>query len=146
MPECYTLIRHWLVVIVLGLLAAHSAFAHSFELGPIQIGHPWAAPTNSAEGAAFLVLAIQGPGGDRLIAAATPIAERVEMKDETDKPVDGFDILVGHPIALRPRGRYLALSGIKHALNVGDSFPLTLTFKNAGEIQVFVVVEAIPGD
>lgn len=42
---------------------------------------------------------------------------------------------------LRPGSAHVMLEGLKQALKAGESFPLYLTFKNAGTIQVKVPVE-----
>jgi hypothetical protein len=138
--------RRHLVLAVLALAFAGRADAHSFTQGAIEIGHPWARPTATRDGAVYLVLATRGSSGDRLIGAATPLAERVEIRDELGNPVDGFDILPKRPFALRPGRRYLALIGLKQALTLGDSFPLTLRFRDAGDAAVTVMVETAPGD
>ena len=137
--------RRTIVLAVLGLLVAGPAGAHSFTAGPIEIGHPWAPPAAAGDGSVYLVLATRGKSGDRLIGASTPIAERVEIRDEAGNPLDGLDILPKRPFALRPGRRFLALIGLKQPLELGDSFPLTLRFKEAGAIEVTVIVETTPG-
>lgn len=138
--------RRQLFLIAFALLLAGRAEAHSFTQGAIEIGHPWARPSKGREGAVYLVLATRGASGDRLIGASTPFAERVEIWDELGNPVDGFDILPKHPFALRPGRRSLALIGLKQPLSLGDSFPLTLQFRDAGDAPVTVMVETAPGD
>jgi len=138
--------RRRLVLALLALAFTRGAHAHSFTQGAIEIGHPWARPTAARDGAVYLVLATRGSSADRLIGAATPLAERVEIRDEVGNPVDGFDILPKRPFALRPGRRYLALIGLKQALTLGDSFPLTLRFRDAGDAAVTVMVETAPGD
>ena len=123
-----------------------SAQAHSFTQGAIEIGHPWAKPTTSSDCAVYLVLATKGESGDRLTGASTPIAERVEIRDEAGNLLDGLDILPKHPFALRPGGRALVLIGLKQKLKLGDRFSLKLRFKQAGAGDVTVLVEEIPGE
>ncbi len=139
------MIRVAIVLAVLGLIVAEPAGAHSFTVGPIEIGHPWARPAAAGDGAVYLVLATRGTSGDRLIGASTPIAERVEIRDEAGNRLDGLDILPRRPFALRPGRRFLALIGLKQPLKLGDSFPLALRFKEAGAADVTVVVEQTPG-
>lgn len=130
-------------------LAALSAVAHSFKLGEIDIGHPYARPTREGQmvGAGYLKLANKGPV-DRLISATSPAAGSVEihsMSMEGDvmkmRQVDAIEIATGQTVELKPGGYHLMLMGLKAPLKVGDKFPLTLKFEKSGEVVVRVHVE-----
>lgn len=126
--------------------AATTAQAHSYVLGPVEIGHPWARPTETQLGTAYSVLAIKGDAADTLSAAETPIAQRVELRNAAGEAVHGIEIAPGRPVVLRPGKAYLALVGLKQPLKLGESFPLSLRFDVAGEITVTVMVENVPGE
>ena len=111
-----------------------------------SIGHPWARPTTAQLGAVYLVLAVKGSTGDMLSSAETPLAERIQLRDAAGEALQGIPIAPKHPVVLRPGKPYLALIGLKQALKLGDSFPLTLRFDSAGEITVTVMVEKVPGE
>ncbi len=130
-------------------LAALSAVAHSFKLGEIDIGHPYARPTREGQmvGAGYLKLANKGPV-DRLVAASSPAAGTVEihsMSMEGDvmkmRQVDAIELATGQTVELKPGGYHLMLMGLKAPLKVGDKFPLTLKFEKSGEVVVRVNVE-----
>jgi copper(I)-binding protein len=130
-------------------LAALSAVAHSFKLGEIDIGHPYARPTREGQmvGAGYLKLANKGPV-DRLISATSPAAGSVEihsMSMEGDvmkmRQVDAIEIATGQTVELKPGGYHLMLMGLKAPLKVGEKFPLTLKFEKSGEVVVTVNVE-----
>jgi copper(I)-binding protein len=130
-------------------LAALSAVAHSFKLGEIDIGHPYARPTREGQmvGAGYLKLANKGPV-DRLVSATSPVAGSVEihsMSMEGDvmkmRQVDAIEIATGQTVELKPGGYHLMLMGLKAPLKVGDKFPLTLKFEKSGEVVVTVNVE-----
>lgn len=130
-------------------LAALSAVAHSFKLGEIDIGHPYARPTREGQmvGAGYLKLANKGPV-ERLVAASSPAAGTVEihsMSMEGDvmkmRQVDAIEIATGQTVELKPGGYHLMLMGLKAPLKVGDKFPLTLKFEKSGEVVVTVNVE-----
>ena len=140
------MLRRSLLAAPLLSLAAGRARAHSYVLGPVEIGHPWARPTEARLGAAYCVLAIKGDAADTLGSAETPIAERVELRSAAGEAVHAIEIPPGRPVVLRPGKPYLALVGLKRALKLGDSFPLTLRFDLAGEIAVTVLVENAPGE
>ena len=126
------------------VLAAARASAHSYALGSVEIGHPWARPTTAQLGTAYLVLAVEGANRDELSAAQTPVADSVELRNAAGEAVPAIEILPKRPVVLRPGKPYLGLIGLKRALKLGDSFPLTLHFAIAGEITVTVMVENTP--
>ena len=139
------MLRRSLLTGILWAIAAKTADAHSYVLGAVEIGHPWARPTSAQLGAAYCVLAVKGDAADRLSAAETPIAQKVEIRNAAGEAVPAIDIGPKRPIVLRPGKPYLALMGLKQPLKLGDSFPLTLRFDTAGEIAVTVIVENTPG-
>lgn len=123
--------------------------AHEYKLGAIAIDHPWARPAVAGRnGAAYLGLA-NGGEADRLIAASSPMARKVELHTHLIdsagvarmRPVDGVDLPAGGEATLAPGGLHVMLFGLGEALQEGRRFPLTLTFERAGEIEVEVAVE-----
>ena len=132
------------LTLLLAPFAASAVRAHSYTLGAIQIGHPWAEPSTSDVAAVFMALANMGDKPDRLTGAATLIANAVLFQDYGNRPVEAFDLPVKQPLALRPGGRRIVLQSIKRRLTAGDDFPLTLRFADAGEVTVMVLVERAP--
>ncbi|MDE2229003.1 MAG: copper chaperone PCu(A)C [Alphaproteobacteria bacterium] len=132
------------LALFLTLLAAQRTWAHSFALGTIEIGHPWAEPAVGDVAVLFMALANMGDKSDRLVGASTPIADAAVFENYGDHPVDHFELQPKRPVALRPGGRHIALRGLKRRLAVGDSFPLTLRFAAAGSTTVTVLVERGP--
>ena len=140
-------------VALLGLTCLTAqASAHSYTLGQIDIGHPWARASagNAPAGAAYLTLTNTGSSPDRLISASSPAAEKVQihthlMEDGVMKmrALDGVDVDPGAPLEFKPGGLHIMLIGLKEPLKQGTSIPLTLTFKNAGSVQVSVQVDAV---
>ena len=49
----------------------------------------------------------------------------------------------GETLQLKPGGYHVMLSELRQPLKVGDRFPMTLTFQNAGAVEVSVWVEAM---
>ncbi len=140
------MLRRTLLTAFLYGLAAGVARAHSYLLGSVEIGHPWARPTDAQLGAVYVVLAVKGDAADTLSAAESPVAQRVELRNAAGEAVHGIEIDPKRPVVLRPGKPYLALIGLKQPLKLGDSFPLSLHFDVAGEIAVTVTVENIPGE
>ena len=95
-----------------------------------------------------------GDTPDQLVSARTDIArstELHEMKMEGElmrmRQVGSIDIPAGGNVNLNKGGGYhLMVLGVNRPLKVGDQFPLTLTFRNAGErvVQVSVRQTAAP--
>ena len=138
--------RRSLLATFLWSCAATRAGAHSYALGSLEIGHPWARPTTAQLGTAYCVLAVEGDGSDKLSGAETPVAGRVELRNAAGEAVRSIEIAPKGPVVLRPGKSYLALVGLKQPLKLGDSFPLTLRFDVAGEISITVMVENVPGE
>src|SRR5436309_11677546 len=116
--------RRSLLAAVLWSCSARRARAHSYLLGSVEIGHPWARPTSAELGAAYCVLAVKGDAADTLSAAETPIAGRVELRNTAGEAMQAIEIAPKRPVVLRPGKSYLALLGLKQPLKLGDRFPL----------------------
>lgn len=128
------------------------AFAQDANQTSIQIEDPWARPTaeGAPVGAAYLTLTNSGTAPDRLVAAASPVAGRVElhthlMEDGVMKMrrVEAIEVAPGTPTVLQPGGLHIMLIGLKSALNPGEQFPLALTLENAGKIEIEVPVRDV---
>ena len=132
------------IAISLAVLAAVPALAHSFRLGEIEIGHPWAPPSEAGDAPVYLALSNRGAAADRLVAASSPRAREVDLRGGDDAPLQGITLEPKRPIALRAGRPHLALHGVTQPLAAGDAFPLTLRFAGAGSVEVTVMVEATP--
>src|SRR5207302_11463713 len=99
-------------------------------------------------GVAYLTIVNTGTADDRLIAAATPVAEKAEPHSTVTengvmkmRPVQAVDVKAGGKAELKPGGLHLMLTGLKAPLKEGGTFPLTLTFEKAGAIETMVKIE-----
>jgi copper(I)-binding protein len=125
------------------VMLAHEARAHSYQFGDIAVGHVWAPPAQGSEGDVYGPLFNSGASEDRLVAATTPVAERVELRFGDKPGAQDFIILPpGKPVSLSSWGYRLHLVGLARPLIDGDSFELTLTFEKAGTHTVEVFTEA----
>ncbi len=122
------------------------------RVGSIEISRPWAraSTTEPNEAGGFLTIANQGTDPDRLIAAASPVADKIEVhairvvgSDITMRRLDnGLALPVATTLTLKPRGYHLLLQGLKAPLAKGTRFPVRLTFEKAGSIEIELTVEA----
>ncbi len=141
----------WILSSTLALAAIGAVEAHEFTVGEITIDHPWARATaaHQANGAAYLVVD-NGGEADRILGAASPVAARVELHNHIDdngvmrmRHVDSIDLPAGETTALAPGGLHIMLFELGAPLVEGESFPLTLTLEQAGDVEVEVKVEPV---
>ena len=121
---------------------ASTAFAHSFKTGTIDIGHPWAMPTEAGVATAEVYLSFMNMGEvpDQLTGASTSIAHKTMLNDGKGT-VQTLDLPVKRGVPMRPGAAHIELQGLKGGLIVGDKFTLRLTFANAAPVDVSVFVE-----
>jgi copper(I)-binding protein len=119
----------------------------------IDISRPWARVSSLGDPRAggFFTVTNKGAEVDRLIAAASPAAAKIEIQGIkvvgygiTMKILEqGLRLPPDTAITLKPRGYHL-LMDLTGPLAPGQRVPVTLTFEKAGTRQVELVVEA-PG-
>ncbi len=141
------------VFAALALSAAGWAQAHSYAIGPIQIGHPYARATVPGQptGGGFLKLDnSKGTTADTLLSASAEVSKSVElhsMRMEGDvmrmRQVESIELPAGQTVELKPGGLHIMFIGLKAPLKVGHAFPMKLKFQKAGEVTVEVKVEAV---
>jgi copper(I)-binding protein len=122
----------------------------------IAISRPWALTgsvlvdsVRKPRVAGFMTLANTSGPADRLLAAASPMAEKTELhgikvvgSGITMRPLEkGVGLPADTTITLKPRGYHLMMWGLKAPLAKGQLVPVTLTFEKAGTRQVELVVE-----
>jgi copper(I)-binding protein len=135
--------------ILLALLAAAPVAAHAQSEGGIAIEAPWTrAAGQGGQGAGYLTIRNAGPA-DRLLAASTPAAARLELHNvERDgevmrmREVAAIPVPARGSVTLQPGGLHLMLIGLTAPLVVGDTIPVTLRFERAGEMRVMLAVQA----
>jgi len=143
-----------IVAAVLGLSAA-TVFAQTDTKGDIEVSHPWAAATTETkltDSAVYMSLTDRGTRPDQLVAASSPVAQKAELHvfDVANgvygmHQVDAMAISPGAAsTVLRPGGAHVMLKSLKRPLHAGTTFPLTLTFQNAGALTIQVPVESPP--
>jgi len=118
----------------------------------IEIEDPYArtASDMAKSGAAFMVIRNSGTTDDRLVAARTDVAARVELHTHTENESglmmmieveEGFPVPAGGAAMLARGGDHVMLMGLTEPLAQGDSFPVTLVFEKAGEVTLDVTID-----
>ncbi len=110
--------------------------------------HAMGSGSNSA---AYMTLVNESDTPDALIRASTDAAETVElhtviMEDGVMmmRPVTQIDLPASGEAELRPGGFHVMLLGITDDLEEGETVDLTLTFENAGEVNISAPVRTGP--
>lgn len=135
------------------LAAAVLTLAGAAEAGDITIHDAWsrATPPGAKVGAGYMVIENKGAAADRLMGGSTPLAGSLEVHEMTMTGgvmkmrglADGLEVPAGGEVALKPGSYHLMLLDLKQPLKEGDHVPVTLTFKNAGPMQVELSVKSI---
>jgi copper(I)-binding protein len=129
----------------LALLAAVLALSTAAlaQTGTVEIAR--ASPGGAQNGAAYLTM--KSPTADRLTAAASPVANRVELHLSTMdggvmrmREVLAIDLPPGETVTLKPGGLHVMLMGLKQPLRPGETIPLTLEFEKAGKLEITAAV------
>lgn len=133
----------------------NKAYAHDFKQGDLVIDHPYATPSlaGTRNGSVyFKSLRNRGGQADKLIAAKSTVAERVELHQmQMDghvmrmREVPAIDLPARSEVNLSHGGagtHHLMLLNLKQPLKDGDRFDLELVFEKAGTRNVNVWVQA----
>ncbi len=135
-----------LLTLAVALFMASPALAQDMVVNGIHIMHPYiTAPAPGAmSGAAYLSVANEGTTADRFDAVETSIAMMAALHN-TEFGADGIarmyelppvPLAVGETVSFAPGGAHIMLMMLTGELKVGEKVPMTLSFKNAGDIVV----------
>lgn len=116
---------------------------------PISVQDAWARPTGRSGGTAAVYLTIvnETDRPDQLLKAETPIAgsaglhavtmdgDMVRMREAPVVPIPA-----NGKVVFRPGAWHVMLMDLKQPLPSHSDFPLALTFKNGGRVEVTVAV------
>lgn len=137
--------------LLLASVIVTSAVAHGGESKGTAISHPWVRATPGGAKITAAFMEIKSAAGDKLLSAKSDVAGRVEVHThimEGDvmkmRRVESLEIAQGASRVLKPMGDHIMLMDLKGPLKEGDMIKMTLTFQNAGDIEVEATVEA-PG-
>lgn len=122
--------------------ALRPARACEYQADYLRVTHPWTRATAADASTAVLCMRLdEVTATDRLIGASTPVASAVEMGGALGgQPVD---LLVpqGSVVELHEDGPHLRLTGLRHALQTGREYPLTLEFERSGTVLARLSVD-----
>ena len=127
-----------------------AATSLDYAMGGIEIGSAWARASlkEARTGGGYFTLANKGAAPDRLVAASSPAAGRIEIHAikvvgselRMRELADGLALAPGTTLTLKPRGYHLMLLDLKAPLEPGARTPVVLTFEKAGNIDIELIV------
>ena len=135
--------------LIAALTMAASVFA---DQGAVEVTQAWSRemPPGAPVGVAYFTISNHGHGNDRLVGVRTPVAGKAEMHTSVMenglmkmRPLNAVEVPPGEPTMFQPGGNHVMLMQVKKPLRKGESFPMTLIFEKAGDVQVRVTVEPI---
>lgn len=120
-------------IATVGDLEIVEAYARSVELG----------------GAAYFTIANTGDTDDALIEAASDVARRVEPHETVTEEgmhkmqaVEEIMVPAGGEAVMEPGGYHVMLIDLEEELELGDTFEITLTFREAGSVDLEIEVRS----
>ena len=139
-----------LIAIVVALWAGASP---TLAEESVRVSDAWARASVLASRPVASYLTIESAVEDRLLGVTTPVAGHVmihAVEKDGDvsrmKHIETLELPTGERITLAPGGMHLMLMGLQDKLSEGTTFPMTLSFENAGEITVEVSVLGIAAE
>ena len=131
------------------LTGGQSALAHETKAGDLTIIHANSRPNlPNRPMAGYMGISNDGTTPDRLIGAASPAFETIELHMvEEDNGVmkmlqiPGIEVPGEDTVLLDHGGFHLMMFGAKDLYREGDEVPLTLQFERAGAVDVTLKIE-----
>lgn len=131
-----------------------SVMAQEASAGELSIKRAWSrvAPPGAPVLGGYLSITNDGAQPDRLIAVSSTISDNVQihMSSVNDgvatmrRVTDGVAIPSGETVEFEPGELHLMLLNPKSRPGEGEKIPLTLTFENAGRLDIELVVARSP--
>jgi copper(I)-binding protein len=143
---------HLIITLLLAVYVGSAAHGQTSAANTIVVEQPWAraTPGGAKTGAAYMTLINNGRSVDRLLGATTPLADKVQFHKETEddgvsrmRQVQSMELEPGAKIIFKPGELHVMIVGLKQPLTEGQTFPLTLQFEKASNIEVTVPIEKI---
>lgn len=138
---------------IAALAMTGTAIAHDYQAGDLFIGHPVAreTPANAPVSAGYMTIRNEGETADRLIGGSVGFAGTVEIHEMSmDGDVmrmreieGGIEIPAGEEVKLVPGGLHVMFMDMRQRLEAGQEHTGTLTFENAGDVDVVFHVETL---
>lgn len=136
--------------ILAALTLSSAAIAHEYSAGDLSIDHPMSFETSATAkvGGGYMTITNTGDTADALIGVKADFP-RVMIHQTVEEDgiakmnhVDRIDLPAGETVKLTPGGFHVMFMGLESPLIDGETFPATLIFETAGEVDVTFNIEA----
>ena len=129
---------------LVGMASSHAAeHAGTYKVGAITIKDAWARGTPRS-GGAFMSIHNMG-AADELVDVRADVARKVQLHQTVSeggimkmKHIHGMPVPANGMAMLKPGRYHVMMMGLNKPLKPGQTFPLTLVFKQAGEVPIQV--------
>jgi len=135
------------------VLCSGTAFAHHYEKGDLFIQHPWsrATPKSAEVGGGYMKIKNNGASDDALLTVTSPVADRIEIHEMSMdnnvmkmREIKGpLNIPAHKEVDFSPNGLHIMFIKIKTPFVRGESFPATLHFQKAGDVDVKFAIDSM---
>jgi len=145
-------VKKTLLFLVLLILVLTAVACTNSNDEPITVTDPWgrSSPAIAENGAFYMMLSNNSNSDDALLAVSTEACGTAELHEMYDKgegvmgmrPIEGgaIPIPAGGNAELKPGGMHVMCLGKQVNFVAGTEIPLTLTFENAGDMEVTAVI------
>ncbi|MFN3273567.1 MAG: copper chaperone PCu(A)C [Paracoccus sp. (in: a-proteobacteria)] len=134
------------------IIASGPALAcETATVGSLEISQAWSRASNgtSRPGVVYLTIRNAGAAADALTGIATPVSgmpmlHQTVMTQGVASMQHAMQVPVpaGGSVALAPGGYHAMLMDLTESLKEGETFPVTLSFRDAGEVTIPVMVQS----
>jgi copper(I)-binding protein len=119
-----------------------TAKACEFFSTTLRVYHPWTSATPADADFATVSMTFDDVGrDDRLIGVETPVAADAHLFAGGEARAVDLPIPAGRETVLGPAGSHLRLVRLRHALEVGRTYPMTLVFAEGGRLRTSLSVD-----
>ncbi|MGB1011703.1 MAG: copper chaperone PCu(A)C [Thiolinea sp.] len=138
---------------LLAMLSMQSISADEYRLGHLQITDPYTrtTPPMAAVAGGFMTVTNNGTESDTFLGGSAGFVEAVEIHEmsmadgimKMRRLENGLQIAPNETVELKPGGYHLMLIKPSEPMKEGDKHKITLSFKQAGDIEVELEVKDI---
>lgn len=138
---------------LLAMLSMQSISADEYRLGHLQITDPYTrtTPPMAAVAGGFMTVTNNGTESDTFLGGSAGFVEAVEIHEmsmadgimKMRRLENGLQIAPNETVELKPGGYHLMLIKPSKPMKEGDKHKITLSFKQAGDIEVELEVKDI---
>jgi len=152
---------------LVGALALLAMAAPAWAASTVTVTGVWSRPADQT-GVVYATIQNASGTADSLVSASSPVAKSVQIHESMAaspgptasgsmagmagmpgmgamvmKPVAALAVPAGGTVQLKPGSYHIMLIGLAHPLKAGETFPVTLKFRNAGPVHVTSTVRSM---